>query len=69
MKPWLRPWPLRLLRALREAFIDDEPPPRVIPNSIARVRRLQKRAAQLAKREPFTPARRPSRQITDRGFL
>lgn len=67
MKPWLRPWPLRLLQALREAFIDDEPAPRVIPNSVARVRRLQKRAAQQAHRQPFIPTRRQARQI-DRGF-
>lgn len=66
MKPRLRPWPLRLLQVIREAFIE-EPKPRVVRNSISRVRRLQKRAAQQAHRNPFIQPQRQSRQI-DGGF-
>lgn len=68
MKPWLRPWPVRLLQALRELFVGPALP--VVDNSLARTRRLQKRVAREANRHPFTPTTGPrlARGPQDRGF-
>jgi len=66
MNSRLKPWPLRLLQIVLEA-IGVEPEPLVLRKSVTRSRRLQKRVAQQASRNPFTPHRRPTRQV-DRGF-
>lgn len=68
MKPWLRPWPVRLLQALRELVGGPALP--VVDNSLIRTRRLQRRAAREANRHPFVPTTRPrlARGLQDRGF-
>lgn len=57
----LRRW-LTFLREIR-----GEPEPRVLRNSVDRVRRLQRRVAQQANRNPLNTPERPVRQL-DRGF-
>lgn len=68
MKPWRRPWPVRVLLALRELI--DGPALPVVDNSLARTRRLQRRVAREANRHPFIPTTRPrlARGPQDRGF-
>ncbi len=69
MKPWLRPWPVRVLRALRELI--DGPARPIVENSLARTRRLQRRVAREANRHPFvatTTGPRFARGPQDRGF-
>ena len=68
MKPWLRPWLVRVLRALRELI--DGPARPIVENSLVRTRRLQRRVAREANRHPFIPTNRPrlARGHEDRGF-
>ena len=71
MKPFraIRRTARRLVQAWKVALFG-EPGPPVIRHSVARTRKLQKRAAQLAYRHPFTPPHQPrvARGAEDRGF-
>lgn len=67
MKPWRRSWAIRLAQSLIALFAADAP--RVIRVHPARIRKLQKRHAQLAFRHPLTPPKsRTPRGLEDRGF-